>query len=467
MKRKLILLVLAIGILSLTGCGKQIFIDHSNDYNLVALGDKELKDDTYYVKDGSKFYSVYKPKGNSEFMTSANAKTLFWVDEDYSLIPTYYKNELIAYQSKSTTLTGIKLMRFNPIGYSLGIYKAYIDDDGYIAFSVKGNTIAGTSLNEIFNSAISDNIRIVSIDGVPVNESMLTKGGVIRNMKKNQSYEIGFYAGTHYGTTNVIADRYFLEGFEEYNIDKAIPTKNGYLSIQMPEDAKSGYYMINKAGFFIYKAHAKEEIVENEDMGVPYYTEQEEEYAENYTQYIATVQNTTNNVRFEVTYQVEEELEPDLSFILLSPTGMAYDIVPADGKAVLDLSDVAAGRWTINISPKDVVIEDILISNITEESSPVTEEKTFKLKEDAYDTVFTVSYEGEGEVWGFVTKKDTGEAVTLTLDEKSKKLTAEYPYLTAGNYIVSVYHYPDTAIKSIKKKENQTEYDNEIITVVE
>lgn len=67
--------------------------------------------------------------------------------------------------------------------------------------------------------------------------------------KKNKEYHLTFYAGTYYQTATIKADEKFLQYYEAYVIEKAENTKNGYLKFSMPDDAKSGYYMIEGAGF--------------------------------------------------------------------------------------------------------------------------------------------------------------------------------------------------------------------------
>ena len=86
----------------LTGCEDvQIFQTKTDPYKLVALKDSELKNDTYYVKNNTRFYQTYKPSGgnSSSEVSALNESRVFITMKDDALIPTFYSDELAAFPS--------------------------------------------------------------------------------------------------------------------------------------------------------------------------------------------------------------------------------------------------------------------------------------------------------------------------------------------------------------------------------
>lgn len=66
---------------------------------------------------------------------------LLWMNEDEGLVPTLYKKEVVAFPSEKSEEKDSKLERFKDIGWSLGMYGGYIDDDGYICYTLNKNII--------------------------------------------------------------------------------------------------------------------------------------------------------------------------------------------------------------------------------------------------------------------------------------------------------------------------------------
>ena len=465
---------LLLGICSLltmfaAGCTKKdLFVEEGAEYKLEALDDNSLEDGTYYVKDGTKFYSVYLPTGNCQATAnSVSSDRLYFVNKDYSLIPSYYSDELIAYQTTNTSLTDISLERFCDLGYSIGLYGGVIDDDGYICYSVSKNTVPDSSAYNELKQAASDSIRIISIDGESVNSDTINSAGVFSNLEKGETYKLGFYAGSKYQEADVKADYRILQSYEYYTIDKATNTKNGYLAINMPKDAKSGYYLINGAGFFRYYAFEKgTEKRSKTDMNVAYYESESEKIQAYSQQYVVSVETATTNVGFTITYDADTYNDADITSILTSPDGTKYDMVAENGTIHVELAQVIAGRWTINIMPKDMEIEDINISSVAPTEEATTEETDIAISEDLTAIRFYVDYTGDGDIWGTITDEN-GNAVNFESDSKNQKLYANYSYLPAGTYHVTIYHYADTAVNEVSYEDDTDSLEEEILTVEE
>lgn len=458
-RRKVFISISCIALSILTGCEKkQIFINENDKYTLKDYEDTELEIDTYYVKDASKFYKAYLPNGE---------KDVFWMTKDNTLMPTLYKDEVIAYASEETELKEISLERYEYLGYSFGIYGCEMDEDGYICFSLDKSIVDKSSAKEELWDAKSSNIRITAIDDVPVTEDMLSDEGVIVGLEKNKEYTLTIYSGTYYGNVTLKADTEFLEPYETYQIEKAETTKNGYLSIPMPENLRSGYYRINKNAFFKYCDFLKgEKEVDDIDMNEAFYQTEAERIASYSQQYVISVSEKTLNVGFRMTYEPGEYKDEDIICYLTSPSETVYEMPASMGTAYVELAEVMSGRWTINVLPKDLEIIDIEIISTMKSDETVNEEYNYVFETDEENIQFYVTYEGNGDIWGTVSSVD-GKSQTLDVNSKEKILTTTYAFLPTGTYTVTIYHYADTSVKEVGHKKDEDNENVEIIIIEE
>ena len=455
MIKKLILvastLIISIGML---GCGaKPIFKDENEDYTLKALKDSKLEEDQYYVKDNTDFYLVHECEGNniSNNKTTDN-KRVAWTMRDDSLIPTMYSDGLIAYKSKNSTLTDVNIERFKDIGYSIGLHDAQVDADGYIKFKVSTSVIDDTSLAEALEEYKSYDIRIVTINDEPV-QDLLNFAGVIEGLEQNETYKIDFYAGTEFLTAEVTADVKFYQSYEMYYIESGSDTTNGYISIEMPDDAKSGYYYINGKGMFRYYDCLKSEVTGNEDMNEAYYDTASQQISANSQAYVIGISQTTTEVDFIVEYETDVYSDDDIIMYLTAPNNESYEMNAVGGIGLISLDEAIAGKWTINIVPKDLVIK-----NVTAESNAMADDATKETYaytfEEETNLKIVVPFTGEGDVWGTVTKVDDNTAYEFTLNKTQLECTISY--VSPGDYVVDIYHYADTQIN-----EPEISYDDD------
>lgn len=455
--------------LMISGCGKkEIFVDANAKFELTALTDKDLEDDIYYVKDGADFYEAHQTNGTAVgVVNKPSSSRVIWMNKDLSLVPSLYKDELIAYPSEKTRLDSIRLERFSEVGWSLGFYGGYIDEDGYICYSIRNNCIEGSDAYEKINGRKSDSIRIVSINDTPVTEDTINDAGIITGLEKGGQYVVGLYSGTYYGTVTLTADRFFLESFEVMSISKAFDTKNGYLAIYMDENFKSGWYSINGSGIFKYYAYEKGEANDAEtDMNIEYYETLADTMEAYSQQYVASVTQKTENVRFSVSYETDVYQDEDVIAVLTSPDGTQYGMTAENGEAYTEISEVMAGRWKISIMPQDLAITNVKTESTKLNPDAVSEEKEFVITEDDANIRFYATYEGNGEVWGTI-ENQNGESRVLNVDAKNRTLSTTYSYLPAGTYKVSIYHYADTKVTDIGYGLDESKVDEEIITITE
>lgn len=233
--------------LILTGCGLdelKIFEDENEKFQAKPISNTDLKNDVYYIKTGTKFYPTYEVNISTGDASIVDNSSCVYVFGEYNnTIPTYFRNELIAYASKENTIDDVSVGRYRDSGYSIGIYNADFDD-GYIRFDLNSDVVKESDAVKKFSNRRSNEIMVETINGQKVSGDMLNKAGVFVGFEKDKTYDITFYAGTYYGEISVVADTHFFQPYEAYKLDDHEITKNGYIAIRMPKDAKSGYYII-------------------------------------------------------------------------------------------------------------------------------------------------------------------------------------------------------------------------------
>lgn len=468
MKVKRIVIVLnMVGLFVLSGCGKQIFQEKVDPYEKVGIEDSELVYDTYYIKEGSKFYKSYLPGGNSSSVASSVDSTkIFWMNRDYTLLPEYYKGEMLAYATDENYMNDVVLERYKDCGYSLGFYGGSFDEDGYFCVDTENKLIAGSDAGTKLSDEKSAIIRLVSINGEKITEAMVNSAGVIEGLEKDKKYKLEFYAGTSYITEEVKADRRIFQMYEMYDISDATITKNGYYSISLPKDMKSGYYLVDGSGMFKYYDFKRgDKDTEKTKMDEPYYDSVESQMEACSQKYMLSVPVKTNNVKFNIEYSTDKYKDSEIYATLKSPDGKSYDLTPENGMMSVEIAEVIAGKWTINVTPKDLEIKTIAPEATSPSSDTVCDTYAFDIAEDMSNIQFKATYIGDGDIWGVVQNDSTGESKDLEMSKKEKELEVTYDYLGAGSYTVYIYHYADTAVEDVNYASNEENEVTNIITI--
>lgn len=477
MKRNILLFIGICLALSSAACGKkQIFEEENAIYKQVYLTDQELKNNKYYVKDGTKFIETYSTENKSSVniaessAESMTKKEVIWLRRDYPLIPSYYENELLAYPSESISMDDVTVERYKDVGYSIGIYGAtYNKETGCIEFSIGKNVVVNSSFYNAVAGGKSDSIQIASINDEAVDENSINTYGIFTGLEKNKTYKIGCYAGTYYASIDVKADEFFLQSFESYQLDRAELTQNGYLSIQMPADAKSGYYTVNDSGLFKYYNYKKgTKNDDQQDMNEEYYHDAESQMDVYSQQYVATVKEKTNYVSFQVDYEPGEYDESEIKGVLTAPDGQTYVLTNnfADHCLTVQLKEAVAGRWIINIFPKDMIVTNISVNSAKNKDEAKKEVKSFTISDPDENVKFYAAYKGEGTIWGVI-ENDNNESFDMIIPDDEKQLYYTFPYLPSGTYTVTIYHYADTSVEEIDYEHDELNEQKEIITIEE
>ncbi len=489
-KYRIIILFACIGMV-LTGCnGKQIFQKQTDPYAQEELSVDEIENDLYYVKSGTKFIKVGMPAGKS-FNGKAvkpSRDRVVWMKDSERIIPTMYKGDVLAIKGESTNLTNVTLERFADTFYSIGIQGAKYSD-GMINLSFKKNIDADTTAGTM-DGITSDEIHITTINGQEVTENMVDASGVITCFSKDEIYRLGYYSGTVYRESKVTADYHYLESWEMYDITTIELTKRGYMQVELPEDLKSGWYLVQGQGFIKYIAHERGagEIPEGSGMNENYYSSEEEQRRAYSQVYSVTFEKKTLNPTVEVVYD-NNSLAKDqvIDATLVSPDGTVYIVSPGERPALdtndplttykgikeplyltCALKEAIAGKWNIYISPKDLTIADVrvLSNGLQEETREDVKEVIFP--EDTQNQTFYVSWSGgknDSYISGLVIYPD-GTSHNMTRSKLTDyELTYEASYLPAGTYTIKLYHYSDTEMKDAGTRDNTDVNGTEIITI--
>lgn len=484
MRKKLFLTLIMIlmGVLLLTGCSKPIFQKKIDKYAQVRIKKDEMENDIYYIKDGTEFVSVLKAYTDKTVDISGKKRIMSFLTLDYKTVPTLYQNEIIAVASKEIELPPINVTRFKEIGYSFGMYGLQMDEDGYYKGKLKDNVYKfSNTFTMLSNKSISDNIRVVAINNEPVNKEMVSTSGVFNCLDKNSEYIVDYYAGTRYQTDTMISDVFTLEEFEYYTIADTSDSKNGYISYRMPEDAKSGWYYIENAGMFKYIAYPKGVDETTIDMNEPYYTSQEEQDASFSQKYSTTFETRTKNVSLVFQFSPaslniddlsdyenkDSAIRDKISAITYAPDGSSYNMeIDTENNTIsCHLEEAMAGKWTIYIQPKDLVVTDMQIQSNKLEQTITEEDLPLSLMEKKTNYRVTVNYEGDGTIYAMLIDQDN-QTHDFILDKKNHKLSCDISFLDEGEYTIKVYHYPDTNVLEMCLEED-TKTESNIITITE
>ena len=458
----------------LSGCGGgdiQIFKDEDAKYRPEALSNADLENDTYYIKTGTKFYEAYKADTSGGAGKSVDNTRCAYVWGKYNnKIPTYYSNELIAYASKENTINDVTCERYKDTGYSIGVYGAQYND-GYITFDLNQSTVKDSDAKKKFKNKRSNDIMIETINGEKVSADMINKAGVFVGFEKDKTYDISFYAGTYYGEVSIEADTHFFQSYEIYVLSDHKITKNGYIAITMPQDAKTGYYIIGDKGIFRYMAAERGELdLETADYNEPYFMSEEDQLAAYSQQFTFSIEATTSNAAIRAEYDIgslPEGQDEYVKMMVTAPDGTRLTAQPKEeGVLEMPYTSMMPGKWTVNITPQSMTIDSVEVVDNAALQEKTQNTYSFKIEEEKTGVEFFVDYEGDGEVTGQVIGPD-GQSHDLSSgrDVENGKLGYTYSYLSVGTYTVNVYHDPDTRITEVNYDYNEKNKSEEIITI--
>lgn len=464
--RKLGIILFSIGSVFLSGCKSVPIIQHKAVDHVVEVSADQMLRDTFYVKDGTKFGKVFLPNGNApkEARMLDTSRVLYSVNDE-KMIPTHYLGESVAYKSSSFELIekGLSLERFKDMGWSIGLFGGRIEGDGYYHFDIETNVAFNSNAYEIFSTAAVKEIRVVSIGGKKPKEYVDEASGIICGLEKDKKYTVEFYIGTYYYSYAFTADTHMFKAYEYYFYDGSNikDTKLSYMSFEMPEDLKTGYYNINGTGLYKYYAYAKGDVPEDVDYNESYYSSEEEQILQYTRQYNLNIPVETKELCLNVDYGLIEDALDEGSKIggyLISPEGTVYDldIISENKLMTISLATAMPGDWTIGIYPRSLQINGIDTASDIAMEETFCEEEIFEIEESSDYQAFYADITGEGEVYAVIIAEDGRtylfEEVTYkdALKKQQRYLICRFPHLTTGTYAVRIYHYKsETEIKNL------------------
>ncbi len=466
--------------LQLTGCDS-LLEEKKNKYELQAVKNTELAEDTFYVKSGTDFYAVYNAGGTAGGSAyKLDLSRIVWLMQDESLVPTLYKGEVIAYASSEKELTGTSLERFKDTGYSIGTYNMTWDTSSErFDFELK-DVVSGSDAKLTFKEDKSEIFGIEKINTTSVSKDMVNEAGVFTCLEKDGNYQIDYYSGTYFESDVFTANVHMLQAYELYSLSDIASTKNGYVEINLPDDLKTGWYKIGGKGIFKYIAHERDGSAEPEldEWNEPYFTSVSESYA--YAQkYSVQFDMTTLDATINVTVDPSTIEDNEIEVIAEAPDGTTYELTNEKvsntykGSYTTELGMVYSatfdtaipGKWFVYVSPKTVSVTDVSVKSAQFDEEKTEVDEVFVLSEDSRNKTFKVIYSGEGDINGVVVAPD-GQTYNLKNTDSNQKLYYyNMSYLKAGTYTVKVYHNTDTEIEGISMDDGETEANEDIITV--
>ena len=455
--RSFLYMLLSICLLAtISGCGKkELFVNEDEKYIVESVEQNDLKDETFYVKEGSYFYVPYEKKADSDVIS---------LKEDFTKVPSAYSTSILAIKSVKSSIEPQTLNRYKYLGYSFGIYGGTYNSEGYITFPRK-NIIKNSTAYDLFYTSKANEIRLVSINGEKVSQSILSDKGVIADLEENQVYQIAYYLGSTYREANIRADVIMLEYLESYTTGTSTDTKNGYMSLALPQGMPSGYYSIGDGLFKYFDYKKGEQDDDTYDMNTVSQMSEAEKLKANSQQYRISVKEKTTNILFSVSYDINECPDEKMQAVLIAPDDTIYEMQAQDGTASVEMAEVMAGNWIINIKPQDVSVE-IGYESTVKDADTIPEETTFVFDSDEQEIEFYATYDGDGNIWGIVTYED-GTSTNMDVDSKNHILSANYSYLKSGTYTVTIYHYIDTEIKTVNYQTNEDAFTDEVVIIEE
>lgn len=471
--KRLLILSLMLGITCFfTGCKIQIFEEEKSPYAIQNIDAANMMQDTFYVKNGTKFNVVVTPDKNFSSVAKGNdSKRVIWTFGNEESVPTLYKDEIIAYASSSTSrIESLSIERFKDLGYSFGFYNGGFDTDGYYCFNGT-NSVEQSNSHTRFGQNKSY-IRIDTINGQKISNTMVCPAGTIVGLDAFGKYEVGYYTGTYYRVEEWTANSHIFQSFEYYATNDITQTKNGYLQIKMPEDLKSGYYLINGVGLFKYIAEDKSTAkdISSIDMNEPYKIENgNNETKPSVQEFGVFVNEKKANMTFSMFYDTTSGSPENCT--LISPAGQEYIMESTEGSNVFTyaLSEVMQGEWIIRVEPAT-----IKVTNVTCKKMDITQEEVIEqlneeiveitLEKGQTNRLLKIEYAGVMPESATVIAPD-GKSYRLTIVEDNV-LGYNFMYAREGIYEVHIYYKEDFLLKDAYMYDNSN-YETEIITVTQ
>ncbi len=253
------------------GCGKEVVEEDPKTAYL-----KTLESGNFYIRHSN--YTVEKPYfGEATFSKGStfekqNNDAVMWFHGDEDKIPVLYEGDSLIYYSTDPIKEEYTLERYELLPYTIGLCKMTVSPSGRFKIKTDENekcTYPGADTDQILNF-VNDEVIIDTLGGVKlraskdeitfddegnvvnVSTSALTRGGTIFGLERGETYSCEIYEGTIGTLFNFTADVLPIVHWETYtSVDYNFESRT-IMNIPIPDDFKSGYYMVNGIGLFRY-----------------------------------------------------------------------------------------------------------------------------------------------------------------------------------------------------------------------
>lgn len=397
MRKRIILLLLATTMISITGCSNPFVrtteVEDDSQVETV-LKMKDLEDGGFYVLRGNKYDKLYVQDANYEIdedaNSSADSSRTLWYSDDWGKVPTMYKGDKLIYKTTDTLNETFTLERFAYVGYTIGISNLQKTDSGRYSFqpSTDETDINTDSDAKQMTELTTDTAIVDKIGGAYLRSGNISDGGCILGLSKGKTYLAEVYAGSVMHEYKLKADQIALTSMEAVTTVDYDFMESQILSIDIPDYFNSGYYLVNNYGLVRYVNGTS--YNEDTDFNIPNvdpHTESESDDAED------SEDSATEN----------------------------KDKKTDDNESVKETVSIDSdGKYTITVT-----YEDSEETSSAPEAIFYSDEKAYKLKADATGKTLSKTLKLSKGDYTLEIKKLNGREYTYTVEAEAATFSSE------------------------------------------
>lgn len=268
--KKILKLISILMILSLMGCST-VKDETPKDVKSENNNLKNIKDGEYYIlhSDNTIDPLYLGDPSFEDIATAPSDSRTIWFKEDWDQVPTMYLGDSLVFYSTKELDEQFTYERFEDYGYTVGVRNLKETQSKRYSVGTKAddkNTYPEGDTDELLLLS-NENVIIDKFAGVDLRapeepnpiedieikeEAPVTRSGTIKGLNKDGIYEAEVWDGTKKYVYKWKADVRALGSMEVYQTNDYEFTSDILIKATIPEEFKTGYYMINGAGLFRY-----------------------------------------------------------------------------------------------------------------------------------------------------------------------------------------------------------------------
>lgn len=404
MKKRVLLVVLAMTMVMTTGCSglKRDSNEDTSSGVETVLDMEDLEDGGYYVLRGDEYEKLYMQDTNYEVddskPTSSSTAHTLWYQDDWNKVPTLYKGDQLIYKTSETLDEEFCLERFEYVGYTVGVSNLKETSSGRFSFSTDPDdlNVNQNSDAKSLTELTTDTAIIDKIGGAYLRSGNVSSGGCILGLSKGKTYLAEVYAGSILHEYKLKADYIALTSMELYKSVDYDFLQSEILCINFPEYFNTGYYLINNYGLVRYVNGVSYD--DDTDFNIPNIEPTDEEDTDENSQEKnmddveenKTIKETikvdeTGTYNVKVTYKDNDKTDVTPSAVFYddnkayqlyadkSSKTLSKEIELVEGEYTLELSNLDGREYTYTLEKKDSFATE---EDDTEEKSNVSDSNT-------------------------------------------------------------------------------------------